>query len=78
MKDTYGSLTGSSRTELVIEQMRQARVFPEIAAPEYLTDGDPQHGGEIETGAILEMTATATEVIEDTVLITQGSPALRR
>ena len=76
MKDTYGSLTGRSRTELVIEQMRQAGVFPEIAAPEYLINGDPQHDGEITAGAFLEMTATATEVTEDTVLITQGSPAL--
>ena len=49
---------GDIRTDMVVQQMRDAGVLPSIDAPTF-----SQHGGEIASSELLSMTATAAGVI---------------
>ena len=57
--DTVRSDIIARRTEVVIEQMRSAGVFPLIDAPAFHVDGQPQHGGHMAAADRLSMTAPA-------------------
>jgi hypothetical protein len=45
------------RTEIVVDQMRRAGVFPDIDAPTFLVNAAPQHGGIIGAESLFAMSA---------------------
>ncbi|MBN2134002.1 MAG: lamin tail domain-containing protein [Sedimentisphaerales bacterium] len=52
----------AQRTEIVIDQMRSAGVFPLIDAPAFHVNGQPQHGGHIDGADHLSMTASVGQI----------------
>jgi len=60
--DTVRSDIIAQRTEIVIEQMRSAGVFPLIDAPAFHVNGQYQHGGHVARANRLSMTVSAGEI----------------
>ncbi|MDI9433707.1 MAG: CotH kinase family protein, partial [Planctomycetota bacterium] len=50
------------RTDIVINQLRQAGFYPSISPPQLHIDGRFQHGGPVRTGAALTLAASAGEI----------------
>ncbi|MBN1479266.1 lamin tail domain-containing protein [candidate division KSB1 bacterium] len=45
------------RGDIVLEQLRDYNLYPDLAAPIFLVDGSVQHGGQINSGARITMSA---------------------
>jgi len=50
------SAYASQRTDIVIQQLRDAGLLPDTDAPGYLVDGAPLHGGVVTNGSVLSIT----------------------
>jgi len=50
---------GKNRTQVVLEQFKEADLYPQLSAPEFHVDGVSQHGGPIRQGARIAMVAPA-------------------
>jgi hypothetical protein len=46
----------SQRTDIVIQQLRDADLLPDTQAPRFLVDGAPLHGGVVTNGSMLSIT----------------------
>jgi hypothetical protein len=59
--NTYlqASVPSNARSARVLQQFRNAGLYPNVAAPEFKIDGAYQHGGHVATGAALSMEAPA-------------------
>ena len=57
------------RHERVLEDLIEEGVYPEMSAPVFQINGTDQHGGPIEPGDSLTMTAAAATITTDTVLV---------
>ncbi|MCA9263166.1 MAG: lamin tail domain-containing protein, partial [Planctomycetales bacterium] len=62
------------RNEIVLNQLRADGLYPQVTAPEFDVNGVDQHGGEVNVGDAVGMSAPMEFIYEDTVLLTQGSP----
>ncbi|HPC96565.1 MAG TPA: lamin tail domain-containing protein [Sedimentisphaerales bacterium] len=52
----------SVRTDIVLNQLRQAGFYPSISPPQFYIAGRFQHGGPVDDGALLTMTAGTGEI----------------
>ncbi|MDI6447427.1 lamin tail domain-containing protein [Anaerobaca lacustris] len=50
------------RTDVVMNQLRQAGFYPSISPPQFYVDGRYQYGGPVRSSAALTMTASAGEI----------------
>ncbi len=50
------------RTDIVLNQLRQAGLYPSISPPQFHVDGQFQRGGQVDDGASLTMSAEAGEI----------------
>ncbi|MCP4194749.1 MAG: hypothetical protein GY768_29445 [Planctomycetaceae bacterium] len=57
MKDTYGPTDGPSRGEIVLGQLRDANLIPEIRSPQFIVDGEALHDELVSAGVDLAMSA---------------------
>jgi len=62
------------RTDIVINQIRNAGWYPDIPAPTFLVDGRVLHGGSVFPGAELSMGVAGLERFVDTPVIDHDSP----
>jgi hypothetical protein len=58
MKTTYAPEGRGGRTETVLEQLRRAGIYPDIAAPEYTVNSVRQHGGTISDSDVIQIVAS--------------------
>ncbi len=63
-----------ARTQVFLNQLKGADLFPEVAAPTFRLDGESTIGGTVSSGTMLDLISALGEVTEDTVLFTQGQP----
>ncbi|MEX2186528.1 MAG: lamin tail domain-containing protein [Pirellulales bacterium] len=65
----------NGRTEVVIQQLRDAGFFPSIEAPAFSINGQPQFGGTIDAGDLLSMSVPPPggSVLVETPLITSAT-----
>lgn len=47
------------RTQILLDQLKTARLYPTVEAPRFLINGVPQHGGSVRTGDELSIQAPA-------------------
>ncbi|HNY80378.1 MAG: lamin tail domain-containing protein [Sedimentisphaerales bacterium] len=52
----------SVRTDIVMNQLRQAGFYPSISPPQFHIDDRFQHGGQVDSSAVLTMTANAGDI----------------
>jgi hypothetical protein len=52
----------SVRTDIVLDQLRQAGLYPSVSPPEFLVNGQPQRGGRIEDSDVLTLSAAGGTV----------------
>lgn len=64
----------SARTGIVLNQLKAAQLYPQVAAPQFRINGSPQHGGTVSDGAMLSMTVDAPASYVDVVLVGEGAP----
>ena len=65
-----------NRSEVLLNQFRSADLFPDLAAPLFEVNGQPQRGGPVALGDSLTLLAPQSETTIDTVLLTQGHPTV--
>jgi len=52
----------SRRTEIVLNQLRSRGWYPNVNAPVFQVEGTDQHGGQIDTGSAVSMTASTRDI----------------
>ncbi|NLH16962.1 MAG: hypothetical protein GX455_10320, partial [Phycisphaerae bacterium] len=61
------------RTDIVLQQCRNAGLYPQVSAPQFRINGALQHGGNAASGASLSMTNPNTVTTESVELVSEGA-----
>ncbi|MBN1126631.1 MAG: CotH kinase family protein, partial [Sedimentisphaerales bacterium] len=63
----------SVRTDIVLDQLKAAQLYPQVEAPQFRIGGILQHGGYTPVSATFSMTVPDTSVYTDVVLVPEGA-----